>query len=742
MKNLSIIIPTFNREKNIEASILHYKNVISNAASIFNLNFEFIVIDDKSSDNTQKIIMEKFNDVKLICTDKNVGPGLARNYGVEISQGEWIWFLDDDDKINTDNINKLLYEIKNNKNIEIIAHSLKKYYKESTSKSIKNDILKNILNFHEHQEVFRYIFKKSLLNNNSIIFSEKLHEDIKYIAEAIFKSKNLIIINNEIVIKQKTPGAITEKITTKRIDGYIHAYNETTQILGEDFIKKLTNNSFFYQTLGVMLYLISKEKSEENSLEILKHLEKMSKKTDFWSKSFLKKINGTEKNSNFIYASSKFQENINNINEKLIKDLKKIFATKLSCRDLDHSLFFGPDEIRACCKRFFVNGIKKGDVVLKNTKEEINLHEIKEAKINLINKLNTNETFECSGCPYIERRSIEEAQSINYISLENFSYCNMRCSYCSPKYYSGTESRYNLKNIINDLIKSSSVSDNCEIVWGGGEPTLSLDFSSVNKILRDSDKISKIRVLSNSLKHSESLEENLKDDRFHLVTSIDAGTEEKFREVRGKPGLEIVMKNLNKYKKASSNSQKLTIKYIFCNENSKSEEIDYFTRNIVNNNLIDCLFQISCNFLIEKTEVDTVILFYELAAKLYASGAKYVFFDDLIRDRLNPKYFHNDIINHLRKLNLDNDLIINKNMNEKIALWGNGNQSNWIINNTTMGKSKKIVGIIKNSEEYYSLKEKHHPLLIYPSGVQSYYDIIQNIKNSGLEDKIYNGIIL
>lgn len=742
MTNLSIIIPTFNREENIEASILHYKSVIGNAASLLNLNFEFIIIDDKSTDNTQKIIKEKFNDIKLICTKKNVGPGSARNYGIKVSQGEWIWFLDDDDKINADNINEIFHEIKNNKNSEIIAHSLKKYYKKPTSKSIKNEILKNILNFHENQEVFRYIFKKSLLNDNSIIFSENLHEDIRYITEAIFKSKNLAIVNKEIVIKQKTPGSITEKITAQRIDGYIHAYNETIQILGKDFIKKLTNNSFFHQTLGVMLYLISKENNKENSIKILKHLENMSKKTDFWSESFLKKINGTEKNSNFIYASSVFQENISNINEELIKSLKKIFSTKLSCKDLDHSLFFGPDEIRACCKRFFVNGIKKGDVVLKNTKEEINLHEIKEAKINLINKLNANEAFECSGCPYIERRSIEEAQSINYISLENFSYCNMRCSYCSPKYYSGTESRYNLKNIISDLIKSSSVSDNCEIVWGGGEPTLSLDFSSINKILRDSDKISKIRVLSNSLKYSESLEESLKDDRFHLVTSIDAGTEEKFREVRGKPGLEVVMKNLNKYKKSSSNSQKLTIKYIFCNENSKSEEIDCFIKNIVNNNLIDCLFQISCNFLIEKTEVDTAILFYELAAKLYTSGAKYVFFDDLIRDRLNPKYFHNYIINHLRKLKLDNDFIINKNMNEKIVLWGNGNQSNWIINNTTMGESKKIVGIVKNSEEYCSLKEKHHSLLIYPSGVQSYYDIIQNIKNFGLENKIYNGIIL
>jgi glycosyltransferase involved in cell wall biosynthesis len=61
-------------------------------------NFELIIIDDCSNDNTVEII-EQFTDlrIKLIQTSKNAGPAAARNMGIQLAQGSIICFLDSDD---------------------------------------------------------------------------------------------------------------------------------------------------------------------------------------------------------------------------------------------------------------------------------------------------------------------------------------------------------------------------------------------------------------------------------------------------------------------------------------------------------------------------------------------------------------------------------------------------------------------------------------------------------------------
>ena len=117
----------------------------------------------------------------------------------------------------------------------------------------------------------------------------------------------------------------------------------------------------------------------------------------------------------------------NQVDEELTSELKTIFSSRLSCKDLDSSLFLGPNEIRACCKRFFVNGEQKGDVVLLEANPEITLSDINEAREDLIARINREEAPECEGCPYIERQKKPEIK-INYISLENFAYCNMCCT--------------------------------------------------------------------------------------------------------------------------------------------------------------------------------------------------------------------------------------------------------------------------------------------------------------------------
>ena len=89
---VSIIIPTWNR-----ANIV--KECIDSVFSQSYHNYEVIVIDDGSTDNTENIIKESYSDIRLkYFWQTNSGlPSKARNKGISMSKGEYIAFLDSDD---------------------------------------------------------------------------------------------------------------------------------------------------------------------------------------------------------------------------------------------------------------------------------------------------------------------------------------------------------------------------------------------------------------------------------------------------------------------------------------------------------------------------------------------------------------------------------------------------------------------------------------------------------------------
>ena len=86
---VSVIIPTFYRGYCLEESI---RSVLQQSFA----DFELIVVDDGSTDNTSELV-RRFPAVKLIRLEENRGVSFARNRGVVEAQGDWVGFLDSDD---------------------------------------------------------------------------------------------------------------------------------------------------------------------------------------------------------------------------------------------------------------------------------------------------------------------------------------------------------------------------------------------------------------------------------------------------------------------------------------------------------------------------------------------------------------------------------------------------------------------------------------------------------------------
>ena len=97
MKSLSIIIPVYNNEKDLDKCL----------TSILNQNIddlEIVVVNDGSTDNSEKVIkkyQEKYDNIFKYYFKENTGVADTRNYGLDKAEGKYIMFVDADDYLDT-----------------------------------------------------------------------------------------------------------------------------------------------------------------------------------------------------------------------------------------------------------------------------------------------------------------------------------------------------------------------------------------------------------------------------------------------------------------------------------------------------------------------------------------------------------------------------------------------------------------------------------------------------------------
>lgn len=161
---ISLIIRTFNNEQFI-------KRAVDSALNLDFDNYEIIVINDGSTDNT-KNILESFSNNRLrIIHQENKGIIEAGYSGLRQSHGEYIIFLDGDDEYDTNALSKLYQAIQKDKNY---AFSYCDYREvDLRTGDIKTVSCKNIFNV----LVCGILFKKSVLDeigfwDRNIIFAE------------------------------------------------------------------------------------------------------------------------------------------------------------------------------------------------------------------------------------------------------------------------------------------------------------------------------------------------------------------------------------------------------------------------------------------------------------------------------------------------------------------------------------------------------------------------------------------
>ncbi len=131
---VSVIIPTYNYAKYIEETLNSVKNQSY-------ANWECIVIDDGSNDNTREIVekLVKQDNRFIYIYQKNNGVSSARNKGVSMAKGEYIQFLDGDDLLQQEKLFSQIKCFEEDKKIDIVYNDVR-FFDDENSSNLKTSL--------------------------------------------------------------------------------------------------------------------------------------------------------------------------------------------------------------------------------------------------------------------------------------------------------------------------------------------------------------------------------------------------------------------------------------------------------------------------------------------------------------------------------------------------------------------------------------------------------------------------
>lgn len=253
-----------------------------------------------------------------------------------------------------------------------------------------------------------------------------------------------------------------------------------------------------------------------------------------------------------------------------IKLTHRYYRYRLGCRPVQEDLVVGRNHMQTCCsvkhKRFNLelSGDWKNDCRL-----------LMEYKQTIIDKMIRNEPNDCDGCSFLYYDFFCDHPKLKCFSITGGAgeHCNCKCIYCDvPTLNTVTDfGEYTLMEPLyafEDYITKDTL-----IMAGGAEITISPYKQAYFDFIRK--KHCSAKFLTSGILFSQEIANLLKNDaRNNLCVSLDSGTRETYKRVKGVDAFDVIVANLKKYRTFSSN---ITLKYILIEGiNDNENEIDNF----------------------------------------------------------------------------------------------------------------------------------------------------------------------
>lgn len=243
MKNKISIISTFyNAEQYLDQSI---QSVLKQTCQ--NINIEYLLINDCSTDNSLEVAKEKIKDfekenftVSILTTENNLGCGGARKFGIEHATGDYFMFLDADDYYISPTFVSRAYKDITFNNADIVEYGV--LYNEPNGNSIYMTVKEKIV-INDGEEGVYNIFKDNKIKFNvwSKIYTRAIvesypysdtraYEDIRTIPMWVKNANKIVIMPNVEINYRASFNSIIREDGLKTRIGTITAMTEICEI--------------------------------------------------------------------------------------------------------------------------------------------------------------------------------------------------------------------------------------------------------------------------------------------------------------------------------------------------------------------------------------------------------------------------------------------------------------------------------------------------------------------------------
>ena len=222
---VSVVMPVFNTAP-------YVRNAIQSVLNQSFTDFELIVVDDGSGDDSHEICSQLANSdprITIVTHDQNRGLGAARNTGLELAKGSFVYFIDSDDIIKSDALENLC-RIANNTKADFV-HCSAFYKRNELEQGVFTDVVRcsfdlthcvSSLPVDKNERLRNFFckngaksmtwlnfFRRDFFVNNNIHFPNILFEDVGFFAAALALADNVTVTHKALYVYSRRNNSLT-----------------------------------------------------------------------------------------------------------------------------------------------------------------------------------------------------------------------------------------------------------------------------------------------------------------------------------------------------------------------------------------------------------------------------------------------------------------------------------------------------------------------------------------------------
>ena len=288
MPKISVIVPVYNTS-------MYLRKCLDSLVNQTFSDYEIIIVNDGSTDRSEEIIYQyakSYSKIKYY-SKANEGVSAARNYGLSVATGEYITYVDSDDYVTFDILEKMIKEVNAN-NLDIVTTDIIKFYEKKgteyykTNREYSNDPVKNYII--GDSGPCAKLFRKDIISQ--IPFRKTAYEDLDIIPVLALYARRIGYVKEGLYYYRQVEGSATR--LTSFTDSMLDIFTVLDNVYNRLYEKFPDEVEYLYIThlLRTTTLRLLKFKNTKRYLEeivgVMKNRFPRWKKNKYYKKSSLK----------------------------------------------------------------------------------------------------------------------------------------------------------------------------------------------------------------------------------------------------------------------------------------------------------------------------------------------------------------------------------------------------------------------------------------------------------------------